>query len=1061
MSDTETPEQSASTPTPQPTPRATRGRGRGRGRRPAVPRKEAAPKPAPTAGTGRRGRFKQFSDDKVQAAYERQRELKAQYAALANAVKPALQDLATRTVRRLTKDGDYYTSVPEFDVVTDHLQDRFTKRLAVAKTKLGIDQKMVLAAKEMQREAVQEIFENGLEDLEDRFLDAQIHRLDLLEYLHDHGLPIDLVDGGWNYKQISDKEASEFGIYEVYVDGHLVPYPQLIEGTEAHALRQAAWAEPQHKETAAAPAAAAPRTKRKARDQPDGQPASKRTAGDVAPANHIAGIMSAQHAPVEDESNESTPVPEGPVSADQREPPLPAKASEPDEYGCRQVNRPPAKNGAMIANRIIVPPTFQFDDDEIGYRDSTNSAKHGATVAKRGKYFGKPNSNTWHYDPLLARWDARLVEDDDMDKDLVEKHGVHPRYGYFLPTSKNDAEPPKAEADPMHPTVYLTTSGRAIHASRYAPVAKVDTSLEEKPVRDSMADVLSAVCDQYEIAEEDIEGEELKQLKDIAADYAEQRALAESIKESQSVEETPAGSPLPCNDSALNIAGLDDLVSAAEAVEGEEKEVNPVEEKPVVVQPPTPARTTTRAYDAIRDIFGDSEPATEAPPTPVIANTVTESADTSALLLLAGAITGDYQQQPVDVPMADAPPPVYAAPMDAPPHHMEPAYPMQAAHPDSQMSLPPPNAGGWVEPRLASPGPDTRIHQSIEHQLPPARPVEMSQMRASIETSNDGRRHSMYPEHNAPYYEQQQQQHMPPPHPQQQYPPVDPMIDPRLYSAPMEGPPPGHHDYHNTAYSQPQQPYHMSGMPMQGGPLPPAPSQMQQAGSSSRMPFTNPAQDRSSPLPPLRPSRGRKSAPAAPESIPPEHQQAQQQPPPPYMSSNSGSFYPPGPPRPYHNGYTNEQPGLPMMQPYPPYPGSQPPPLPQQQSYVPPGMSPTNASVAPVQSPPSLQFIQQQPNEPPPRSRAGSGSSTPSSAGPNSRYPKLAPAPIPPHRVGWPTGPELRTVQYDYKENIKDYAPTEPPPRRAPIQIRGWNINNNKIQRQRAEENGDERRGSR
>lgn len=159
MSDTETPEQSASTPTPQPTPRATRGRGRGRGRRPAVPRKEAAPKPAPTAGTGRRGRFKQFSDDKVQAAYERQRELKAQYAALANAVKPALQDLATRTVRRLTKDGDYYTSVPEFDVVTDHLQDRFTKRLAVAKTKLGIDQKMVLAAKEMQREAVQEIFE--------------------------------------------------------------------------------------------------------------------------------------------------------------------------------------------------------------------------------------------------------------------------------------------------------------------------------------------------------------------------------------------------------------------------------------------------------------------------------------------------------------------------------------------------------------------------------------------------------------------------------------------------------------------------------------------------------------------------------------------------------------------------------------------------------------------------------------------------------------------------------------------------------------------------------------
>ncbi|CCF38222.1 hypothetical protein CH063_09364 [Colletotrichum higginsianum] len=154
-----------------------------------------------------------------------------------------------------------------------------------------------------------------------------------------------------------------------------------------------------------------------------------------------------------------------------------------------------------------------------------------------------------------------------------------------------------------------------------------------------------------------------------------------------------------------------------------------------------------------------------------------------------------------------------------------------------------------------------------------------------------------------------------------------------------------------------------------------------------------------------------------------------------------------------------------MMGQYPPYPGSQPPPPPsqqqqqQQQSYGHPGMSPTYSSIAPVQSPPTLQFVQQQPNEPS-RSRAGSGSSTPSGPG-NSKYPKLAPAPLPAHRVGWPQGPELRTVQYDYKENIKDYSPTEPPPRRGPVQIRGWNINNNRIQRQKTEENGDERRGSR
>ncbi|CCF43707.1 hypothetical protein CH063_13333, partial [Colletotrichum higginsianum] len=623
---------------------------------------------------------------------------------------------------------------------------------------------------------------NGLEDLEDGFLDAQLHRLDILEYLHDHGLPVDLVDGGWNYKRITDKEAEEFGIYEVYVDGKLVPYPQIVEGTEAHALRQAAWAEPQPaKDSLAPPTSAAttvPRAKRRAKDQPEGQPTSKRSAGDVAPVRHIAGIMSAQQAPIEDESNESTPVPEGPVTADQREPALPAKASEPDEYGCRQVNRPTAKNGASIANRLIVPPSFQFDDDEIGYRDSTNSARHGATLAKRGKYLGKPNSNTWHYDPLLARWDAREIDEDDYDKELVERFAVHPRYGYFLPTSKNEAEPSKPEANPMHPTVFLTPSGKIIHASRVVPAAKVEIALADKPHQDRMATVLSSICDKDDISLDDIEGPELKALKDIQAEYAEQRLLAESIKDSEpgSVEDTPATSPLPTNDSALNIAGMEELLMAAEAVESEAEAVKPIEEKPVSLPTPTPVRPATRAYDAIRDIFGATDSPAPEPPAPVVAP---EPLDTTALAILANASTSVYAAQPIDVIMADA----------------------------------------------------------------------------------------------------------------------------------------------------------SAGLPMQGGSMAQAPSQLQQPGSTSRMPFTNPPQDRSSPLPPLRPSRGRKSAPAAPEQpMAVEHQQVQQQPPPPFMTSNSGSFYPPGPPRPYHNGYSQEQPGMPlMMGQYPPYPGSQPPPPPSQQ----------------------------------------------------------------------------------------------------------------------------------
>lgn len=112
-----------------------------------------------TAGTGRRGRFKQFADDKVQANYERQRELKATYAALANAVKPALQDLASRSVKKLTKDEMYHMLVPEFEVIKDHLDERHSNRLAIAENKLAITARTTFASKKHQLGAVQDIYQ--------------------------------------------------------------------------------------------------------------------------------------------------------------------------------------------------------------------------------------------------------------------------------------------------------------------------------------------------------------------------------------------------------------------------------------------------------------------------------------------------------------------------------------------------------------------------------------------------------------------------------------------------------------------------------------------------------------------------------------------------------------------------------------------------------------------------------------------------------------------------------------------------------------------------------------
>jgi hypothetical protein len=39
-------------------------------------------------------------------------------------------------------------------------------------------------------------------------------------------------------------------------------------------------------------------------------------------------------------------------------------------------------------------------------------------------------------------------------------------------------------------------------------------------------------------------------------------------------------------------------------------------------------------------------------------------------------------------------------------------------------------------------------------------------------------------------------------------------------------------------------------------------------------------------------------------------------------------------------------------------------------------------------------------------------------------------------------GQELRTVQFDYREAIKDYTPVEAPPRHGPTHVRGWSHNN-------------------
>lgn len=120
---------------------AKRGRGRGRGgagRGGASAR--ARGKPAV-----RRGRAKFYDNSRAQAAHERQRDLKNNYASLAAAMKPALEELADRNLDRL-RSFDAEDEVREFAAINSQLKNRFDKVAA------GIARELKLITKACENE---------------------------------------------------------------------------------------------------------------------------------------------------------------------------------------------------------------------------------------------------------------------------------------------------------------------------------------------------------------------------------------------------------------------------------------------------------------------------------------------------------------------------------------------------------------------------------------------------------------------------------------------------------------------------------------------------------------------------------------------------------------------------------------------------------------------------------------------------------------------------------------------------------------------------------------------
>ena len=82
---------------------------------------------------GRRGRFKQYDDQNVQAAYERGREVKAQYLTMLGDLRPALEELASRNIAKLKDNPKWYRQVPEYQGVKSGLNTRLQDVLTLAK----------------------------------------------------------------------------------------------------------------------------------------------------------------------------------------------------------------------------------------------------------------------------------------------------------------------------------------------------------------------------------------------------------------------------------------------------------------------------------------------------------------------------------------------------------------------------------------------------------------------------------------------------------------------------------------------------------------------------------------------------------------------------------------------------------------------------------------------------------------------------------------------------------------------------------------------------------------
>ncbi|KAJ2985902.1 hypothetical protein NUW58_g5286 [Xylaria curta] len=440
--------------------------------------------------------------------------------------------------------------------------------------------------------------QDGYNYATEEFNNASLKRSGILAELRHEGAPANLPDTTYTFVEKPDDIVAEQGPWAVFRNGIKVPYPHLLEENKKAAVAKV----PVGKGKGFA--------KRKAEDQPDGQPDFKKSAALSNPAKldngddtstpqprHIKGLLSAETEPDgEPESNAASPSPESEpkteVSRGRRDlPDLPNGASEPDKWGVRTV----ARRGPRANNRLILPPPFTFGDNEIGFRDSTNDSSKKATRGTRGRFLDNPNSKNLHIDRTIVTYDCLDYEDDALDPVLVQKHNIHPKYGLFLPDSRNESEPPNVPVSGSSPVVVITHNGTTLHASRSVRGYNMDTTLRDDATKDKLSLLLMQYCGENGIDSDDITTEEIRERE-------RQRLVVEQLPVvSEDTDEYPVDEVIETAEAGFDEStvreNLGRLINAASYVEAD--------------RPNHPAsnQRSSRPYDAVRDVFTNAEPA--------------------------------------------------------------------------------------------------------------------------------------------------------------------------------------------------------------------------------------------------------------------------------------------------------------------------------------------------------------------------------------------------------------------------------------------------------------------